>query len=172
MEPGREPGGEPAETPLRPAPLRWAAGAVELAGGLALVALMGLTVSDALLRSFLNRPILGAADMVQVLLVCVVAAALPLCVLAGRAIVIDSLVRLLPPGPRSLVARAAATACAGALGYLGWRCWVNAGEAAMFGETTMLLQIAYGPFYMVIAISSFATALLFAAEAVRGRGFT
>jgi hypothetical protein len=33
---------------------------------LALIALMGLTVSDALLRSFANRPILGAGDLVQV----------------------------------------------------------------------------------------------------------
>lgn len=36
---------------------RWAAQLLELLGGAALVALAVLTVSDALLRSFANRPI-------------------------------------------------------------------------------------------------------------------
>jgi TRAP-type transport system small permease protein len=150
-----------------PLPVRWGAGVVELLGGLALLALMGLTVSDALLRSLANRPILGAGDLIQVLLALVVAASLPLCVLAGRAIAIESLVRLLPAGPGEAVRRLAHLIAAGALAVLAWRCWINAGEAAMFGETTMLRRIPYGPFYAALAVASGLSAAIFAAFALR-----
>ena len=155
-----------------PAPVRWGAGLVEVLGGLALLALMGLTVSDALLRSLANRPILGAGDLIQVLLALVVAASLPLCVLAGRAIAIESLVQRLPAGLAAAVTRLAHLIAAAALAVLAWRCWINAGEAALFGETTMLRRIPYGPFYAALAVSSALSAAIFAAFALwpRGRG--
>lgn len=158
-------GGDPVAR--MPAPVRWGAGLVELAGGLALLALVGITVSDALLRSLANRPILGAGDLIQVTLALVVAAALPLCVLAGRAIAIESLVRALPPALGGGVARLAHLVAACALALLAWRCWINAGEAAMFGETTMLRRIPYGPFYAALALSSGLSAAIFAAFALR-----
>ncbi len=152
-----------------PIPVRWGAGLIEALGGLALIALAGLTVSDALLRSLLNRPILGAADIVQVLLVLVVAASLPLCVLAGRAIAIDSVVDRLPPRAAGPVRRLAHAVAAAALATLAWRCWINAGEAALFGETTMLRRIPYGPFYAALAVSAGLSAAVFAAFAIRRR---
>ena len=63
--------------------------------------------------------------------------------------------------------RASAAICAVASGYLAWRCYVNAGEAALFGETTMLLQIPYGPFYGALALSFALSALLFASGVLR-----
>lgn len=153
-----------------PRPVRWAAGGVETLGGLALFALMTLTVSDALLRSLGNRPILGAGDLVQVLLALVVAAALPLCILAGRAIAIESLVQRLPETLSQAVRRLAHAIAAVALAVLAWRCWINAGEAAMFGETTMLLQIPYGPFYATLAVSSALSAAAFGAFALTRKG--
>lgn len=141
---------------------RWAARLLELLGGAALVALAVLTVSDALLRSFANRPIRGANDMIQVLLVLVVAAAIPLCIHAGRAIAIDIITRRLPQGARRIVARLVNLICALVLALLAWRCAVNAREAALFGETTMLLQIPFGPFYWCLTVSFAVSALLFA----------
>jgi TRAP-type C4-dicarboxylate transport system permease small subunit len=46
---------------------------------------------------------------------------------------------------------------------------VNAGEAALFGETTMLLQIPYGLFYGALALSFALCALLFASDVLRAR---
>jgi TRAP-type transport system small permease protein len=152
-----------------PAPLRWAGVLAEVAGGVALLALMLLTVSDALLRSFANRPILGAGDMVQVILVVVVACSVPLCAMAGRAIAVDLFVRRLPAVPLAWVYRLTGLGAAAMLGFLAWRCYVNAGEAAMFGETTMLLRIPFGPYYMILAISFGISALLFLTAALRGR---
>ncbi len=140
---------------------------LEVVGGLALAALLAITVADALLRSLLNRPILGGGDLVQVALVLVVASAVPLSIAAGRAIAIEMLVERLPAVLARPVRRASAAICAVASGYLAWRCYVNAGEAALFGETTMLLQIPYGPFYGALALSFALSALLFASGVLR-----
>ncbi|MFN3954044.1 MAG: TRAP transporter small permease [Pararhodobacter sp.] len=168
-DPGAAAPGGGAATPL-PHALRPVLALAELAGALGLLALMGLTVTDALMRSFLNRPILGSGDLVQILLVLVVACSVPLCIAAGRAIAIEFLVQRLPASPRRWLHRVTALGAAAVLLYLAWRCHVNAGEAAMFGETTMLLRIPYGPFYAVLAVSFLISAALFALEAWRGKG--
>ncbi|MDZ4093929.1 MAG: TRAP transporter small permease [Paracoccaceae bacterium] len=145
--------------------------AVAVLGGGALVALMLLTVTDALMRSILNRPVMGGGDLIQIVLVLVVAAAVPLSVAAGRAIAIDFVVTRLPSAVSRPLLRLTSATSAIAFGYLAWRCQINAGEAAMFGETTMLLQIPYGPFYQVLALSFALCAALFATESLRGRLF-
>ncbi len=150
-----------------PLPLRWTSYLVELIGGVALIALMVLTVTDALMRSLANRPILGGGDLIQVFLVVVVACSVPLCVAAGRAIAIELFVNLLPPLGRSLLQRFTALISAAVLLYLSWRCYVNAGEAAMFGETTMLLRIPFGPFYGVLAVAFLLSAIFFLHQALR-----
>lgn len=165
MAPAMTAQGAPIPRALRPV-----VALAEIAGALGLLALMGLTVSDALMRSFLNRPILGSGDLVQVILVVVVACSVPLCIAAGRAIAIEILVQRLDEGPRRLLHRLTALTGAAVLLYLAWRCHVNAGEAAMFGETTMLLRISYGPFYAVLAASFLLSAVLFVLEAWRGKG--
>lgn len=147
-----------------------AVGLLEILGGLGIAALMLLTVSDALMRTFLNRPVRGAGDMTQVILVLVVAVALPLCILAGRAVTIDVLLDRLPRRGASAFRRIAAVVSAAALGLVAWRCAVNAREAAAFGETTMLLQIPYGPFYAALAVAFALSAIIFAAIALRTGG--
>lgn len=143
---------------------RWVVSVLHLLGGAALGALALLTVADALLRSFANRPILGGNDMIQVLLVLVVAASIPLCIHAGRAIAIEILTARMPARIRTIVLTSSNLLCAVVLAVLSWRCAVNAREAALFGETTMLLQLPFGPFYWCLAVSFALGALLFALE--------
>jgi len=170
-EPDNLHGGGGRPVPDRPLPvaIRWACYVAEIVGGVALLALMGLTVSDALLRTFANRPILGGGDLVQVFLLVVVACSIPLCVASGRAIAIEIVVRLLPSLLRRTVERITSVISASILIYLAWRCHVNAGDAARFGETTMLLRIPFGPFYTVLALAFLLSAILFLVEALRGR---
>ncbi|MGJ3263236.1 MAG: TRAP transporter small permease [Salinarimonas sp.] len=148
---------------------RWAAAGIAVVGGAGVLALMLLTVSDALLRTFANAPILGANDLTQVILAIVVAASVPMCIASDRAVAITALVDRMKPAAGGLVRRAGYAASAAALGYLAWRCFVNGGEAAMFGETTMLLRIPYGPFYYALSAGFGLSAVLFAAGALRGR---
>lgn len=143
---------------------------LEAIGLTGVVALMLLTVSDGLLRTFVNLPILGADDYTQVILALVVAVSLPLCVASGRAIAIDLFVKLMPASLERGTRFVAGMLSTAALGYLSWRCFINARDAATFGETTTLLQISYGPFYLALAIGLAISALLFFVDAFRGRG--
>jgi len=135
-----------------------------LLGAVGLFLLMGLSVTDALLRSFLNRPIFGANDYAQILLSFIVALSLPLCVLAGRLIAIDTLVGRLPRVVQLPFDWLATFLGAGILAYLAWRAFVNAREAALFGETTLLLQLPFGPSYYAIAFGCALSALVLIVE--------
>ena len=132
-----------------------------ICGALTIFLMMFLSVSDAFLRSFLNRPIFGANDYTQIILSFAVAISLPLCVLAGRVIAIDTLVKMFPAGLGHLLGWVTSIIGAIMMGYLAWRAYLNAVDAGVFAEATLLLQLPYGPSYYAIAISSaFATILL------------
>ncbi|WP_150522456.1 TRAP transporter small permease [Roseibium sediminis] len=133
-------------------------------GALATFALMGLSVSDALLRSFLNAPIFGANDYAQIMLSFIVAISFPLCALSGRLIAIDTLVRKLPRQLQSLTDWVMTIIGICILGYVSWRAFINAREAALFGETTLLLQLPFGPSYYAVSIGCGLSALVLLAE--------
>jgi len=135
-------------------------------GALAVFVLMGLSVSDALLRSFLNSPIFGANDYAQILLSFVVGLSLPLCVLAGRLIAIDTLVTRMPRSVQVPFDWLTSALGIVILSYVAWRAFVNAREAAMFGETTLLLQLPFGPSYYAVAFGCALSALVLVAERV------
>ena len=123
--------------------------------------MMLLSVSDAFLRSFVNKPIFGANDYTQIILSFAVAISLPLCVLAGRVIAIDTLVQMCPAGVQRLLGWVASIIGGIMMSYLAWRAYLNAVDAAIFAEATLLLQLPYGPSYYAIAIgSAFAAVLL------------
>jgi len=137
-----------------------------LLGAAGLFILMGLSVSDALLRSFFNRPIFGANDYAQILLSFVVALSLPLCVLSGRLIAIDTLASRLPRAVHAPLDWLTTALGVAILAYLGWRAFVNAQEAALFGETTLLLQLPFGPSYYAVAFGCALSALVLFVERI------
>lgn len=137
-----------------------------LSGALIVFALMGLSVSDALLRSFFNKPIFGANDYAQILLSFAVSASFPLCVLAGRLIAIDTIVLMTPKPVQIWLDWLVTISGVIMLGYLTWRATLNALEAAMFGEATLLLQLPYGPSYYAVAAGCAVSAILLVLERV------
>jgi TRAP-type C4-dicarboxylate transport system permease small subunit len=153
---------DPEATSLHPAGWRrWIEIPLVFAGGVLVFSLMGLSVSDALLRSFFNKPIFGANDYAQILLSFVVSISFPLCVLAGRLIAIDTIVLMLPRALQVVLDWLVTILGTLILGYLAWRAFLNALDAATFGESTMLLQLPYGPsYYAVAAGCAFASVVL------------
>lgn len=136
-------------------------------GAIAVFAMMFLSVSDALLRSLLDSPIFGANDYTQIILSIAVSISLPLCVLAGRAIAIDTLVALLPNGFKRPIAFAVSVLGTAMMAYLAWRALLNAREAARFAETTLLLQLPLDISYYAIAAGSALSAALLLTEGLR-----
>ena len=137
-----------------------------ISGALIVFALMGLSVSDALLRSFLTKPIFGANDYSQILLSFLVSISLPLCVLAGRLIAIDTLLLMAPAGLQKLLGWLISICGFVMLSYLAWRAFSNALEAELFGEATLLLQLPFGPSYYAVAIGCAISALMLLLERV------
>lgn len=144
----------------------WVEVPLVISGALIIFALMGLSVSDALLRSFFNKPVFGANDYAQILLSFAVAASFPLCVIAGRLIAIDTLVLMMPKPAQYWLDWLVTALGAIMLGYVALRAFFNALEAATFGEATLLLQLPFGPSYYAVAAGCGISAILVVLERV------
>lgn len=138
---------------------KWFEVPLVLCGAAIIFVLMGLSVTDALLRSFFNAPIFGANDYAQILLSFAVALSFPLCVLSGRLIAIDTLARRLPVPIQKTLDWATTILGIVMLAYLAWRSFSNALEASEFGETTLLLQLPFAPSYYAVAAGCALSAL-------------
>ena len=136
-------------------------------GAVTVFAMMFLSVGDALLRSLFDAPIFGANDYTQIILSVAVSISLPLCVLAGRVIAITTLVALFPDRLRRPIDLTVSVAGAVMMGYLAWRAFLNAREAARFAETTLLLQLPLDTSYYAIAAGGALSALLLLTESGR-----
>lgn len=143
---------------------KWLEVPLVLSGTVLVFALMGLSVTDAFLRSVLNSPIFGANDYAQILLSFVVAVSFPLCVLSGRLIAIDTLMRFFPERMQVFLDWASSVLGIVMLAYLAWRAFSNALEAASFGETTLLLQLPFAPSYYAVAFGCGLSALVLLVE--------
>lgn len=145
---------------------RWVEAPLVVCGAALVFVLMGLSFSDALLRSLFNMPIFGANDYAQILLSFAVAISLPLCVLSGRLIAIDTLTNMMPKAAQNVLDWIVTIMGVVILSYLTWRAFSNALEAATFGESTLLLQLPFGPSYYAVAAGSGLSAVLLLAERV------
>ncbi|WP_306141759.1 TRAP transporter small permease [Roseibium sp. MMSF_3412] len=135
-----------------------------IAGAVLVFVLMGLSVADAFLRSVINSPIFGANDYAQIILSFIVAVSFPLCVLSGRLIAIDTLLRYFPGKLQVFLDWASSLLGVVMLAYLAWRAFFNALEAASFGETTLLLQLPYAPSYYAVALGCGLSAMVLLLE--------
>ncbi len=142
-------------------------GLLVLIGGVSVVAMMGISMSDAVLRQF-DLPVLGASELSEALMVVVVSCALPVSILSGKAISIDMLVKRMPKHAAQGVTVAGVIAAVAILGYFAYRNYLAGFEAEDFGEASVLLQIPYGPFYFAIGIGAALAALAVAFEAAFG----
>jgi TRAP-type C4-dicarboxylate transport system permease small subunit len=88
-----------------------------LAAALALIAMMLLTVADVLLRAFLNAPIRGTFEMVELLLACTVFIAMPAVFLRNEHITVD----VTGPRLRPLLKRIAEVIALGLIAVLAWQ---------------------------------------------------
>lgn len=131
-----------------------------VAGTILILGMMGLSVADAMLRSFFNRPIFGSIDMTQMLLAFVVSIAMPICVASGKLISIDSLVDRFPEALQRNLDRALSFLGAITLLFIAWHTFQSGLIASDFGEATMLLQIPFGPAYFGISIGALLSATL------------
>ena len=125
-----------------------------------LFAMMVLTFVDVVARYLFSRPVRGAFEVTELMLVVLIFAGLPLVSYANEHAVMDFIDRLLPPkGQRALLALVHLV-CAAMLVLLAWLVWLKADRIWAYRDATDVLRIVYGPFVYFMAVTIALTALI------------
>jgi TRAP-type transport system small permease protein len=135
---------------------RWERHADSLLGVAAstiLMAMMLLTVVDVVARYVFNRPLAGAFEVTELMLLVLIFAGLPLVTYADEHAVMDFIDRLLSPRAQTIVKRAVQIASAAVMFLLTWLIWLKADRIWAYRDATDVLRIVYGPFVYFMAVT-------------------
>ena len=113
--------------------------------------MMTLTFVDVVARYVFNRPLRGAFEVTELLLVVLIFGGLPLVSHADEHVTMDFIDRLLGARARGLWKRAVQVLCAAIMFLLTWLVWIKASRISAYGDATDVLRIVYGPFVYFMA---------------------
>jgi len=113
--------------------------------------MMALTFVDVVARYVFNRPLRGAFEITELLLLVLIFGGLPLVSHADEHVTMDFIDKLLGRG-RDLWQRAVQVVCAAIMFLLTWLVWLKANRISAYGDATDVLRIVYGPFVYFMAL--------------------
>jgi TRAP-type transport system small permease protein len=116
-----------------------------------LFAMMLLTTVDVVARYFFKRPLRGAFEVTELMLVVLIFAGLPLVSFTDEHAVMDFIDRLLSPRAQQALRRAVQIASAAVMFLLTWLIWLKADRIWAYRDATDVLRILYGPFVYFMA---------------------
>jgi TRAP-type C4-dicarboxylate transport system permease small subunit len=117
-----------------------------------LLLLMLLTFVDVVARYAFNRPISGAFEVTELLLLILIFAGLPLVSYADEHVTMDFVDRLLTAGGRRRLQHGVHVVSAAVLALLAWLVWLKADRIWGYRDATDVLRIVYGPFVYFMAV--------------------
>jgi TRAP-type C4-dicarboxylate transport system permease small subunit len=147
------PAGDGGKTPLDAA-VRRCVGVANGIGLVALVAMTLVTVVDVAGRYLLNRPLPGALELSELLMVFLVFGCFAYTELQNGHVDVDVLVNRFPPWGRAVCEALAALLSAGFWGVVAWRTAVRALDIRAAGETSTILGLPIWPFVGIAAAGS------------------
>ena len=118
-----------------------------------LLAMMLLTVVDVVARYLFSRPLRGAFEITELMLLVLIFAGLPLVSFADEHAVMDFIDRLLGPRGQGWLERAVQLVNAGFMFLLTWLVWRKADRIWAYRDATDVLRIVYGPFVYFMAVT-------------------
>jgi TRAP-type C4-dicarboxylate transport system permease small subunit len=139
------------------------------AASVLLLALMLLTFVDVVARYLLNRPIAGAFELTELLLLVLIFAGLPLVTYADEHALMDFIDRVMGPRGTAALERLVQAGCAAVMLLLAWLVWLKADRIWAYRDATDVLRIVYGPFVYFMAIAIGLAGLIHAGKAVTRR---
>ena len=122
-----------------------------IAASALLLCLMLVTFVDVVARYLFNRPIRGAFEVTELLLLVLIFAGLPLVSHGDEHVTMDFIDRMLPPRAVPVLIRAVHGLVAAVFFFLTWQVLIKAGRIAGYGDTTDVLRIPVGPFVYFMA---------------------
>ena len=125
-----------------------------------LLGMMLLTFVDVVARYVLNRPLRGAFEVTELLMVVLIFAGLPLVSFADEHALMDFIDRLLGRRRQRLLERLVHLTCAAAMAGLAWLVWLKADRIWAYRDATDVLRIVYGPFVYFMAVMIGLTSLI------------
>ena len=134
--------------------VRRGVGVVNAIGLVALVAMTLVTVVDVAGRYLLNRPLPGALELSELLMVFLVFGCFAYTELQSGHVDVDVLVNRLPPRGRAACEALAALLSAGFWGAIAWRTVLRALDIRGAGETSTNLGLPIWPFVGIAAAGS------------------
>jgi len=125
-----------------------------------LFAMMLLTVVDVVARYAFNRPLRGAFEVTELMLLVLIFAGLPLVSFSDEHAVMDFVDRVLGPRAQRGLERLVQLVNAAFMFLLAWLVWLKANRIWGYRDTTDVLRIVYGPFVYFMAASLALAALI------------
>ena len=124
-----------------------------VAASIILLAMMALTTVDVVARYLFNRPLRGAFEVTELLLLVLIFAGLPLVSFTNEHAVMDFIDRVL--GRRGLRRLEGGVELVNALLMFGlaWLVWGKADRIWAYRDATDVLRILYGPFVYFMALT-------------------
>ena len=135
---------------------RWKRCADALLGVVAsviLLAMMLLTVVDVVARYVFNRPLRGAFEVTELMLLVLIFAGLPLVSFSDEHATMDFIDRLLGPRSQGWLERGVQLVNAAFMFLLTWLVWRKADRIWAYRDATDVLRIVYGPFVYFMAVT-------------------
>ena len=146
---------------------------VRVVNGIGLVALVAMTlvtVVDVAGRYLLNRPLPGALELSELLMVFLVFGCFAYTELQNGHVDIDVVVTRFPPRMQAASEAFAAILSTAFWGLIAWRTSVRAIDVQSAGETTANLGLSVGPFIWIAAVGSALFTLTLVARTLRTLG--
>ncbi len=115
--------------------------------------MMLLTVVDVVARYVFNRPLRGAFELTELMLLVLIFAGLPLVSFADEHAVMDFVDRVLGARGRRRLERLVQAVNAAFMFLLAWLVWLKADRIWAYRDATDVLRIVYGPFVYFMAVA-------------------
>ena len=128
-------------------------GLLGVAASLILLAMMLLTFVDVVERYVFSRPVRGAFEVTELMLLVLIFAGLPLVSFTDEHALMDFIDRLLPPRAQRALEGLVQAVCAAVMFLLAWQVWLKADRIWAYRDATDVLRIVYGPFVYFMAVS-------------------
>jgi TRAP-type C4-dicarboxylate transport system permease small subunit len=118
-----------------------------------LMAMMAITVVDVVARYVFSRPLRGAFEITELMLLVLIFAGLPLVSFSDEHAVMDFVDRVLGARGQRLLERLVQVANAAFMFLLAWLTWLKADRIWAYRDATDVLRIVYGPFVYIMALT-------------------
>jgi len=137
-----------------------------LVGGGILLAASIVTVFDALLRKFLNRPIQGTFEATELLLAVIIFFALPYTGLTDAHAVLDLTTNRFPKRAQDVIIGLNGFFCAVVLGVVAYQMGLLAAEYARTARTSITMRIPVYPFILPATAAAWLASVGFVVQAL------